>query len=84
MKGTVFLIEVCCMKHLPGFQALKINIFFAGFGLEFASSFQIGNSYLFPKNTVILQIQILQSSCMILLIRWSGSDLVLLVIAFNY
>lgn len=69
MKETVFLIEVCCMKHLPGVQALKINTFFAGFGQQFASGFEIGNSKLFLKSIVV----ILQGSCMILIIRFQLS-----------
>lgn len=79
MKETDFLIEVCCMKHLPGVQTLKINTFFAGFVLQFASGFEIENSKLFLKSVVV----ILQGSCMILLVRWSGFNRVLLVKALN-
>lgn len=49
MKVIVSLIEVFCMKHSPGFQALKIIFFFffavlGGFCLKSVSSFQAGNS----------------------------------------
>lgn len=50
MKVIVLRIEVCCEKHLPGFQALKIFLlFWVDFGLNLCQAFRWETLICFQK-----------------------------------